>query len=49
MTNRLSRIPFVGLVACLAFGKMAHAADDSEIWPEVSAFVPLNARSRLFF
>jgi hypothetical protein len=28
---------------------MAHAADESEIWPEASAFVPLNARSRLFF
>jgi len=49
MTNRVNRILLAGLFACLSLGGMAYAADDSEIWPEVSAFVPLNARSRLFF
>ena len=46
MTNRLSRIPFAGLVACLAFGKMAQAADESEIWLSelntIPGFTPLS-------
>jgi hypothetical protein len=48
MTIRVSRILFAGIFACQAFGGVAHAADDWEVWPEVNAFVPLNARSRLY-
>jgi len=49
MTKRVNRILLAELFACLSLSGMAHAADESEIWPEASAFVPLNARSRLFF
>jgi hypothetical protein len=48
MTIRVSRILFAGIFACQAFGGLAHAADDWEVWPEVNAFVPLNDRSRLY-
>ncbi len=34
--------------AWLAVGRTARAADSSEFWPEASAFIPLNSRTRLF-
>jgi hypothetical protein len=38
----------VGLSAWLALAHPAHAADSSEFWPEVNAFVTLDPRTRLF-
>lgn len=47
MAIRVSRILFAGIV-CQVFGDIAHAADVWEIWPEVNAFVPLSAQTRLY-
>jgi len=38
----------VAVVASLALAGTVQAADSSEFWPEVNAFVPLNSQSRLF-
>lgn len=36
-----------GLALCQALAGVARAADSTEIWPEVSAFVPLSPQARL--
>jgi hypothetical protein len=41
------RVPVV-LLACVAPGGIAHAADASEAWPEVSFYKDLNPQTRLF-
>lgn len=36
------------LCVCLTLTGVARAADSSEFWPEVSGFVPLNPRARIY-
>ena len=38
----------VALCACLTLVAPANAADELEFWPEVSGFVPLNSRARVY-
>jgi hypothetical protein len=40
--------PAVVLAAWLAPARTAQAADASEFWPELNAFVPLTSQTRLF-
>jgi hypothetical protein len=47
MAIRVSRLLYTGIL-CQVFGGIAHAADEWEVWPEVNAFVPLNAQTRLY-
>ena len=45
---RLKRMSCAALFACQALGGAAHAADSSEFWPELSAFIALSSGTRLY-
>ena len=45
---RLKWISCAALFACQALGGAAHAADSSELWPELSAFIALRPDARLY-
>lgn len=42
------RLLIAGLCVCQTLAGVAHAADSSEFWPEVSGFVKLSPRTRLY-
>ena len=44
----LKRLSCAALFACQVLGGAAHAADSSELWPELSAFIALRPDTRLY-